>query len=162
MPGLGASLVTFSPNTLIKSSDVNNNFAHLNNANTFTGTVRGNADTATNSTNATALKTAGGATGASVDSGGTVTLNKSPLDANGNLFSAAVKASGSAGAGGTTIAHGWQGGVIPTICIAQPVASDSAPHSCATNGQGITNVTVYISNPSVAFSLLTMNPHAFS
>lgn len=37
--GLGASLITVSPNTTIKSSDANTNWQNLNNAETFTGDV---------------------------------------------------------------------------------------------------------------------------
>lgn len=37
MSGLGVTIISFSPNTLIKSADVNTNFSNLNNAATFTG-----------------------------------------------------------------------------------------------------------------------------
>src|SRR5258708_4634161 len=37
--GLGVTLITFVPATLIKSADVNTNFANLNNATAFNGGV---------------------------------------------------------------------------------------------------------------------------
>jgi hypothetical protein len=40
--GLGVSLITFSPNTVISSASVNTNFQNLNNASTFVGNVTGN------------------------------------------------------------------------------------------------------------------------
>ena len=39
--GLGVSLISFSPNTTIKSADVNTNFTNLNNGSNFNGTVSG-------------------------------------------------------------------------------------------------------------------------
>lgn len=37
--GLGVSLITFSPNTIIRSADVNSNFSGLNNTTSFSGTI---------------------------------------------------------------------------------------------------------------------------
>lgn len=39
--GLGVALITFSPNTLIKSADINSNLAALNGASSFTGQFTG-------------------------------------------------------------------------------------------------------------------------
>lgn len=37
MSGLGATIISFSPNTIIRSADVNTNFSNLNNASSFVG-----------------------------------------------------------------------------------------------------------------------------
>lgn len=39
--GLGVSLISFSPSTVIKSADMNTNLSNLNNASSFTGTFTG-------------------------------------------------------------------------------------------------------------------------
>lgn len=41
--GFNATLITFSPNTLMKSADVNSNFTALNGVTQFTGTITVNA-----------------------------------------------------------------------------------------------------------------------
>jgi hypothetical protein len=98
--GLGASLVTFSPGTLIKSADMNSNFSNLNNISSMTGT-------ATYATNAVNLVQPSQTVGASVNSSGQVTFGAAaPHDSSGNHY---APASASSGSGSGTYNHNYVG-----------------------------------------------------
>lgn len=102
--GLNVTLVTFSPGTLIKSSDANSNFSNINNASSVTGTSQ-------YATQAVNLAQPGAPTGASVDSTGKITFATSnPNDPQGNHYAGAAGCSGN---GSGTFTHNFVG--TPTM-----------------------------------------------
>jgi hypothetical protein len=104
--GFGASLITFSPGTLMKSADVDSNFTNLNNANSLSGSV-------SSASFAGHLQTNGGSTGISASSGGQATFNSHvPQDSSGNFYQTYAETSGS---GSGTYNHNYNG--TPSIVL---------------------------------------------
>lgn len=140
--GLGASIITFTPGTTIHAADVNSNFTAINNATNFTGSLQGNADTATSASGTTNLSTNGGTIGLQAIVGGVsfVGVNGGLRDYNGNKYQAW---SHFGGTGSGTYSHLWAGGVIPNQVDINPI--NNAAVSWATNAGGTTTVGVNLS-----------------
>jgi hypothetical protein len=136
--GLGIALITFSPNTIIRSADVNSNFAALNSASVFNG----------NASSAGAVNANGGAAGLGVDVNGIlyVKQNAGLLDPNNNKFQSWSHFNGSASG---TYNHGYAGGATPDSVFISPI--NNAGIYWATSSGGSTTVAVWLSS-NVSFN----------
>lgn len=140
---LGVTIITFSPNTLIRSADVNSNFSALNNASVIQGQVVGNATSATNATvGTTQLSTSGGTVGAIINTSGVITsqIAGGLLDFAANKYQAF---SHFGGTGSGTYNHNWLGGVTPNMLDVDPI--NTAAVSWAGSSGGTTTLVVTLS-----------------
>lgn len=130
--GFGLSLITFSPNTVMKSADVNSNFSAINNASTFTGSI----------TSATKLQVGSNPVGAQVDTSGNVTIVTAKLIGyTGNTIPIQTQW---VGYGGGVYNHGL--GTTPQYVIIFSSGVGHAVDTYAYNNLGSTTVQVYATN----------------
>lgn len=130
---LGLNLIQFSPETQIKSSDMNSNFTAINNAFISTGF---------SSVSTTKLKIGTHDTGAQVDSSGKVTIGDKQLKGY-NTGTKCFPASFFTGTGPGVYNHGLGGGRTPDWCA--PSTNGTNPHYWyAPNNPGSTTQSINI------------------